>query len=178
MRTHRRIGAGFFVLLVVAGFATFIAHEAAHWLAGAALGHDMVMTLNGTAPRDGAMSAIDHLWVSAAGPAITIFQALVALALVRARDSLAAYAFLYFAAFMRFMATVISLLHPNDEARISSALGLGPWALPILVTVALAGLAWLGSRHLRLSWKTNLLAYLVCTVTVSAIIGLDLLMKG
>jgi hypothetical protein len=178
MQSHRRIGAGFFVLLFVAGFATFIAHEAAHWLAGVALGHDMVTTLNGTGPRDGTMSAVDHLWVSAAGPAFTILQALVALALVRMRDSTAAYAFLYFAAFMRFMATVISLFHANDEARISSALGLGPWTLPILVTVALAALTWVGSRHLRLSWKTNVLAYLVCTVTVSVIIGLDMLMKG
>ena len=177
MQTHHRIGGGFFVLLFVAGFATFIAHEAAHWLAGVALGHEMVMTLNGTAPTH-AITATDHMWISAAGPAFTVLQALVAFALVRARDSIAAYAFLYFAAFMRFMATVISLFNANDEARVSSALGLGQWTLPILITVALAVLTWVGSRHLRLSWKTNLLAYLVCTVAVSAIIGLDMLMKG
>ncbi|MDI6626001.1 MAG: hypothetical protein QME55_14820 [Brevundimonas sp.] len=116
--------------------------------------------------------------ISAAGPAVTVVQALVALWLVQARASAAAWVVLFWAAFMRFMATVISLFHPNDEARISEWLGWGMWTLPVLVTVGLFTLLAVGSVRLRVSWKTLILTWVVASVAVSAVVGLDMLTKG
>ena len=110
--------------------------------------------------------------------AVTALQALLALAMVLARESLAAYAVLYAAAFMRFMAAVITIINPNDEARLSLAFGWGTWILPVVTVLAMVGLVWIGARHLGVSWKTNLVAYVVATLAVSAVVGADMLLKA
>jgi hypothetical protein len=48
-----RVGTWFYLLLVVASLLTFAIHEAAHALAGIALGHDMAIGINGVAARAG-----------------------------------------------------------------------------------------------------------------------------
>lgn len=172
-----RTGAGFYGLVFAAGFVTFALHEGGHWLAAVVLGHEAYFGLNSAGPR-GAVSAADHAIISAVGPLVTIVQALVALWLVRARASAAAWVFLFWAAFMRAMAMAISLFHPNDEARISEWLGWGPWALPLMVTAALFVLLAIGSRRLRVSWKTLALTWVAASVAVSAVVGLDVLIPG
>ncbi len=169
-----RTGASFYGLVFIAGFITFALHEGGHWLAAVLLGHEAYFGLNSAGARD-AVSAADHAIISAAGPTVTVVQALIALALVQARGSGAAWVFLFWAAFMRFMATVISLFNPNDEARISEWLGWGMWTLPVIVTAALFLLLAIGARRLSLSWKTLALTWLVASVAVSAVIGLDMI---
>ena len=172
-----RTGAGFLALVFIAGFITFALHEGGHWLAAVLLGHEAYFGLNSAGAR-GTVSTVDHMIISAAGPAVTVIQALVALWLVQARASAAAWVFLFWAAFMRFMATVISLFNPNDEARISEWLGWGMWTLPAIVTAGLFVLLAVGSRRLKVSWKTLALTWVVASVAVSAVVGLDLIMKG
>lgn len=170
-----RTGAGFHGLVFIAGFITFAVHEGGHWLAAVLLGHEAFYGLNSAGARE-AVSAADHAIISAAGPAVTVVQALVALALVQARRSAAAWVFLFWAAFMRFMATLISLFTPNDEARISEWLGWGLWTLPAIVTVGLFVLLAVGSRRLSVSWKTMALSWIVASIAVSAVVGLDMIM--
>lgn len=172
-----RTGWGFYGLVFIAGFITFALHEGGHWLAAVLLGHEAYFGLNSAGAR-GAVSAVDHAIISAAGPAVTAVQALVALWLVQARASAAAWVFLFQAAFMRFMATVMTLFLANDEARISEWLGWGLWTLPVIVTVALFGLLAIGSVKLKVGWKALALTWLVASVAVSAVIGLDMLIKG
>lgn len=172
-----RTGWSFYGLVFVAGFVTFALHEGGHWLAAVLLGHEAYFGLNSAGAR-GAVSTVDHMIISAVGPAVTVVQALVALWLVQARASAAAWIFLFWAAFMRFMATVISLFNPNDEARISEWLGWGMWTLPVLVTAALFALLAVGSVRQRVSWKTLALTWVVASVAVSAVVGLDMVMKG
>lgn len=172
MTGSRRVGAGFYALLPLIALATFVVHEGAHALAGIALGHEMTVSLNSSAPV-GSVPNAHGLMIAAAGPLVTLIGGLIAFALVLARDSLIAYGVLYMALFMRFMAAVISLMNPNDEARISLGLGLGLYTLPLIMVAALLILTVIASRRLRLGWKTNLASYLVFTVAVSAIVGLD-----
>ena len=172
-----RTGWSFYGLVFAAGFVTFALHEGGHWLAAALLGHEAYFGLNSAGAR-GTVGTVDHMIISAVGPAVTALQALVALWLVQARASAAAWVFLFWAAFMRFMATVISLFNPNDEARISEWLGWGPWTLPVLVTAALLALLAVGSVRLKVSWKTLALTWVVASVAVSAVVGLDMVMKG
>lgn len=170
-----RTGAGFYGLVFIAGFITFALHEGGHWLAAILLGHEAYFGLNSAGAR-GAVSAVDHAIISAAGPAVTVVQALVALALVQARGSAVGWIFLFWAAFMRLMATVISLFNPNDEARISEWLGWGPWILPVIVTAGLFALLAVGVQRLNVSWKTLALSWVVASVAVSAVVGLDMIM--
>ena len=170
-----RTGAGFYGLVFIAGFITFALHEGGHWLAAILLGQEAYFGLNSAGARD-AVSAADHAIISAAGPVVTVVQALIALALVQARGSAAAWVFLFWAAFMRFMATVISLFNPNDEARISEWLGWGLWTLPVIVTAGLFALLAVGVQRLNVSWKTLALSWVVASVAVSAVVGLDMVM--
>lgn len=172
-----RTGPGFYALVFAAGFVTFALHEGGHWLAATLLGHEAFYGLNSAGAR-GVVGVTDQMIISAAGPAVTVVQALVALWLVQARASAAAWVFLFWAAFMRFMASVMSLFHANDEARISDWLGWGLWTLPVLVTVALFGLLAIGTVRLKMGWKTLALTWLVASVAVSAVVGLDRLISG
>ncbi len=172
-----RTGVVFYGLVVLAGFITFVLHEGGHWLTTILLGHEAFFGLNSSGPR-GAVSASDHAIISAAGPAVTVVQAVVALWLVQAKASRTAWIFLFWPAFMRLMAMGISLFNPNDEARISDWLGWGLWTLPALVSLSLVTLLVIGSRRMRVSWKTLALTWVAASVAVSAIVGLDMVLKG
>ena len=168
---RNRVDARFYITLVIAVVLTFAVHEAAHWTAGLALGHDMVISLNGVVAAPGtAVPARDAFVITAAGPAMTVLQALIAFALIRSRGALLAYPFLFTAWFMRFAAAFVSLFHPNDEARMSLHLGWGQWLLPIVTVLALLLLTWIGARRLRLGWTTNTAIYVLCSLLFAAIV--------
>jgi hypothetical protein len=147
-------------------------HESGHWLMGAALGMDMRFGLNGVRYLS-ATADWQRALADASGPLVTIVQGIVAYVLVRRGASLKAFAFLYAAAFMRLVAGLVSVLHPNDEARLSMYFGLGKWTLPVLVAAGLIVLAAKSSRRLGLTWKDQALCYLVASLAVTAIVGLD-----
>jgi hypothetical protein len=162
----------FYAVLFVVGIATFFVHEFAHWITGVALGHDMVATPNHVWPRD-AMGAWDQAWVSAAGPIVTIAQGVLGFLLVRHRRSHFGFALLYMAFFMRLVAAGVSVLNPNDEARISQLFGLGTWTLPVVVVVGLFALLVPSSRQLKLGFRDQFFCYLVASIVVSLIVGAD-----
>jgi hypothetical protein len=171
------IGAAFYCMLVAATVVTTIVHETAHWAMGIALGHDMAMSFNEAhAVSANDVSAGHAMLIAAAGPAITMLQALIAFVLVRGRGLLLAYPFLFAAWFMRFAAAFVSLSHPNDEARLSLDLLGGMWWLPAAVVSALLALVWMAARRLRLGWKTNLICYLICSTMTAAIVFGDRLL--
>lgn len=169
-----RISWDFYVALLIVVVLTFLAHELAHWLAGTLLGYDMAVSLNGAAPRSGGfLSERDAFIVSGAGPLVTILQAVLAYWWTRRSNHPTAYALLFVAWFMRFAAAFVSLMHPNDEARMSLQLGWNMWVLPGLVVALLFALTWAASRHLRIGWKTNLAAYMLCSLAFAGIVFLD-----
>jgi hypothetical protein len=167
-----KLKAPFYPWFIAAFLISYLIHEAAHWLMGATLGMDVQFRLNAvrylspTTPWQRALA-------DAAGPLVTIAQALLAYFMVQRGASVRAFAFLYVAAFMRFAAGVVSIVYPNDEARLSLAAGLGKWTLPVVVAAGLVVLAYKGSRRLRLTWKDQVLCYLVASLAISAIVGLD-----
>ncbi len=167
-----KLKAPFYPWFLFAFLASYMVHESAHWLAATGLGIDARFGLNAvrylspTAPWQ-------HALIDGAGPALTIAQAVLAFVLVGRSGSFKAFAFLYVAAFMRFAAGVVSLLYPNDEARISMMLGLGKWTLPVLVAGGLILLAAKGSKRLGLGWKDQLLCYLAASLATSVIVAVD-----
>lgn len=177
MQNIRRVDASFYAWFALVAVATYLVHEAAHWLAGASLGYPVSYGINSVIPGR-PMTAHAHMLMSAAGPAVTVLGALIAFVLVMRRDSLIAYAALYFALFMRVIAAGVSIFNLNDEARISDTLGLGPWTLPGVVIMVLLIPTVIASRHLRLSWKVNALAYVVSSLVAAAVVGLDMVHRG
>lgn len=177
MRNIRPVGGSFYAWFALVAVATYVVHEAAHWIVGAALGYPVSYGINSVIPG-APMTASDHMLMSAAGPAVTVVAALIAFYVVMRRESLVAYAVLYFALFMRVIAAGVSVFNLNDEARISDMLGLGSWLLPSVVIIVLLVPTVIASRHLRLSWKVNALAYVVSSLVAAAVVGLDMVHRG
>ena len=177
MRNIRPVGTGYYVWFALLAVVAYLIHEAAHWIAGAALGYPVSYGINSVISAS-PMTAGDHMLMSAAGPAVTVVTALIAFYFVMRRESLIGYAVLYFALFMRVIAAGVSVLNLNDEARISDMLGFGPWLLPGLVVLVLLIPTVIASRHLRLSWKVNALAYVVSSLVAAAVVGLDMVHRG
>lgn len=177
MQNHRSVRASFYAWFALIAVATYLIHEGAHWVVGAALGYPVSYGINSVIPGT-PMTASDHLLMSAAGPAVTFVTALIGFYFVMRRERLIAYAVLYFALFMRVIAAGVSVFNLNDEARISDMLGLGPWLLPGLVVIALLIPTVVASRHLRLSWKVNALAYVVSSLVAVVVVGLDMMHRG
>ena len=167
-----KLNARFYPWFALAFLVTNFIHEGGHWLMGASFGLDMQFGLNAVRYLS-PTTEWQRVLGNAAGPLVTIVQGIVAYVLVRRTASSRAFAFLYAAAFMRLAAGLVSLILPNDEARLSLYFGLGKWTLPVLVAAGLIALAIKGSKRLGLTWKDQALCYLVASLSVAAIIGLD-----
>ena len=166
----------FYGWLLLAGILSYLIHEAAHWLMGASFGANMEFGINAVRYLS-PLTPSQRAMTDGAGPCVTILQAIVAYVLLQRRRAPVAFAFLYFAAFMRVVAALISLVMPNDEARLSAYLGLGLWTLPLLVGGVLVALVWKASKVLQLTRKDQLLCYLVASVVTTLIVVLDRLMR-
>lgn len=167
----------FFVILFLVGIGTFFIHEFAHWITGIALGHDMVATPNHVWSKN-PMGEWDQMLVSATGPLVTITQGIIGFWFVKKWQSHFGFALLYMAFFMRLLATGMSFFNPNDEARVSQLLGLGTWTLPLIVVIGLFVLVVSASRELRLRLRDQVFCYLVASIAVSLIVGLDMALWG
>lgn len=177
MMVGRRVGRAFYGILALVAVATYLVHEAAHWIVGSALGYPVSYGINSVVSGV-PMTATDHVLMSAAGPAVTVAIALIAFAMVVRRQSLTAYGILYVALFMRLVAVGVSVFNPNDEARISQLLGWGTWTLPAVVVIVLLVPTVIASRMLRLSWRVNVLSYVVCSIVAVLVVGLDMVLRG
>lgn len=162
----------FFAWLFLVFLITNVIHEFAHWLAGAAFGAEMTPTLNAIRVSS-PMIPWHKAVLDAAGPAVTIVQAIIALVFVLRSGSYKAFAFLYAAMFMRLVAGLVTVINPNDEARLSMFLELGMWTLPVAVAALLVALVARAHRRLGLNWKDQLVCYLAASVAVSLIVGVD-----
>lgn len=83
---------------------------------------------------------------------------------------MAAFAFLFSALTMRFTAILVSVRSPNDEARLGEWLGVGPWALFLVVVIGLLILTLRAGRVLEWGWKSYLLAYLTASLVITAVV--------
>lgn len=158
-------------IVIIATLVTYILHEGAHWAMGEALGYDMWMRVNSVGLARGEYSVEWHgQLVGAAGPLVTVMQGLVAFILVRKQKTINAFVFLFTAFMMRFVAMLISLKNPNDEAGVSEWLGLGPWTLHIIVVASLLFLTLRGGKVLKLGWRSYGFAYVVVSIATAAIV--------
>lgn len=157
-------------LFVIATLLTFVIHEGAHWAMGEWLGYDMILRVNSVDLARGGYGSDWHRYaVTSAGPAATILQGAIALALVRGASLAAAFPFLLSALLMRVFAAGVSIVNPNDEMRLSLWLGLGPWTVFAMVIGLLLAMTVAAVWLLRPSWRL-VAGGVLCWLAVTAAI--------
>ncbi len=133
------------VLLItfIAVFFSWELHEFSHWLAGTILGNSMSMTLNTTFVTNGKYLQNWHAHVvDAAGPLITLLEAIVCFFVLRKGKSLVAFPFLLACLYMRTLAGFMNIINPNDEGRLSLALGTDVFFVSLVVVSLLSFLVY------------------------------------
>nr|WP_298931495.1 hypothetical protein [uncultured Erythrobacter sp.] len=143
------------LMLVGCIFVMHYLHEFGHAFAAKSLGYDVELTINkviSAASRETA-PLLHLILIAAGGPLVTMILSVLAY-LARSRLGMLAPIIIFNALAMRVIAAIISISNPNDEAWISSALGLGTWTVPALVCVFLSAIFVLIAREnrLRIGW--------------------------
>lgn len=141
-------------------------HEFGHYITGTLLGNDMVMTLNKTYPQSGNYIELwHHPTVVGLGPIFSIIQAGGSLFLIyKFTSSEWLYAFIITPVTLRVWPYLVSPVMWQDEAFVSSNLGLSPWILTISTWFVLGALAWIGSKKMKVSTKFVFLTVLMVLI--------------
>ncbi|MBB3034120.1 zinc metalloprotease [Alteriqipengyuania lutimaris] len=134
-------------------------HEIGHLVAAKALGYEAAIRINSVSLVGGAQDWRDAALVDAAGPLVTVLLAIIGVALSKRGGTLGP-TIVFAALMMRILATAVSVQAPNDEARISEALGLGTWGVPAMVVGLLAILMLLSARRSAIGWRWLLGAWI------------------
>ncbi|HCW06708.1 MAG TPA: hypothetical protein DGG95_05015, partial [Cytophagales bacterium] len=130
--------------------------EFGHWIVGKLLGNDMTYSLNNASARSGHYIDASHeLYVSIGGPAFTILQSVIFFFILRKYRTIYVYPLLFFPMFMRFFSLVFGGFSKQDEARISSILGIGSYPIAIIVLLLLFLFVLSASRMFGINLKTN-----------------------
>lgn len=163
------------VWFIPAAIVTWGIHEVAHWGTGILLGYDMWITFNQAGPVEGSyQSSFHNILVAISGPVITLIQAVTALLFIKKLSQPRLYSFLFLAFYLRVVALGISFMSkPNDEAVVSILLGLPMWVIPAVFVAILFALTYMGSKHLGVGWKGNLLSYVMSSIVVTLVVVLD-----
>jgi hypothetical protein len=176
--TTLRIDIKYIAVFAIAVFFSWIFHELAHWTVGEYLGYKMGMTLNSGYPLSGQYSKDLHYQIiSAAGPIFTLSEAVLIFILMIQKKRILLYPFLFTCFYMRLFAAIISVRHPNDEARISDSIGIGKYTLPILMTITLFVLVYKISKKYKFGAKFNLANLGLVILLSSIIILIDMYFK-
>ncbi len=155
----------------LAVFLTSLFHELAHWVTGELLGNRMGMNLNAAYPVNGGYLQPWHAHiVTAAGPLFTVLQGFLVYLLMRKYKNKILYLFLLSPLIMRVLAMFMNFLNPNDEGRISLALGLGLFTVPIVVCSILFFLTWKTSRQNGYSVRLNTVSTVLIIFFLSVVI--------
>jgi hypothetical protein len=160
--------------ILAAALAVFLSslfHELAHWVTGELLGNRMAMNLNAAFPVSGDYMQPWHAHiVTAAGPIFTVLQGFVVYLLMQKYKNKFLYLFLLTPLIMRTLALFMNFLTPNDEGRISLALGLGLLTVPIVVCLILFLLTWKVSRQNGYSVRFNAVSTMLVIFFLSVVI--------
>ncbi|HUQ96018.1 MAG TPA: hypothetical protein VM010_00025 [Chitinophagaceae bacterium] len=133
---------------------TWLIHEFAHWVTGEVLGNAMTLTLNASYPESGHYVKPGHdRAVSAAGPLVTLLQAVVFYPVLKRKARPFLYPFLFVCLYMRLLAAVLNVINLNDEGRISTGLHLGTYTVSLVVCAVLFYFTYRISNAYRLKTK-------------------------
>lgn len=173
--SNNKVTSKYCLALIAIVIFTWIIHEFAHWVTAELLGYNSVMRINGVSQVKSAMVTPGHkVYISGTGPLVTVLQGVVAFLLLNNRGwNKLLYGFLFTALYMRLLAGIMNVIHPNDEGRISAYFDLGTFTLPLLVSVFLFFLVYRISKKYSPGFRFQLGTFLVVMAASSVLILAD-----
>lgn len=174
-----KVGLKYLLVTTSVVIFTWLIHEFGHWLACRALGYEAFMSLNRTTPLNAIdLSIKQRVFISSAGPLVTILQGYVAYKYLKIKLwNKYIYPVLFTAFYMRLLAGFMNFININDEGRIGGYLEIGTFTLPMLVSGLLFFMVYKTSRRFHLNWKFQLLTTLIVLVISSFLILSDQFLK-
>lgn len=156
MTTDKKILLKLYLSFIPIAYFSYLFHEFGHWIVGELLGNDMIYSLNYVFPKEGHYLHESHsLYVSMGGPAFTIILALIALLVLEKYSAIYFYPVLFFQFVLRFFSLVFGGFAQQDEARVSSILGIGTYTVGIIVLLILLLIVIRASYKLKIDLKQN-----------------------
>ncbi|MGC6431232.1 MAG: hypothetical protein ACON5F_09340 [Jejuia sp.] len=149
--------------IIIATFLTFFFHEMCNWMAYELMGYDAGFTLNtaGVKNSEIELSKVQKIITSGSGPLFTILQAIVFYFLLKRRNNIMLYPFLFLPFVMRLGAGIANVFQPNDEGRISLYLGLNLYTISAIVVSFLFVLVYKTSKREQYGIKTNTFTFIM-----------------
>ncbi len=170
--TEKKLPTGIYLLFLPVSYISYLFHEFGHWTIGEILGNRMAYSLNYVWPVSGQYLFPSHsLYVSMGGPGFTLLLSFLCLMIIEHDGSLYLYPFVFFQAFMRTFALLFGGFSTQDEARIASLLGIGPYTVAILVMLLLFAMTARASHRLNISPRINSYLLVVSTLCQLLVIG-------
>lgn len=171
----QKITIKYIIIGILVVLFTWVLHEFAHWLTYTSFGYDYMMTLNKVSYLKGNKPSNSHQIIAgAAGPIITIIQALLAFLFLKFKNwKKNIYLFLFTAFYMRFLAGILNFINPNDEGAISIHFGIGLYTISIIVSGLLFYMVYKTSRKHKLKWKFQFWTTIIVMFVSSIIILSD-----
>ena len=156
MIVDKKILVILYLLFIPIAYFSYLFHEFGHWIIGEILGNDMIYSLNYVWPKDGHYIDANHnLYVLIGGPAATIFLAMFFLLIIEKYATIYVYPFVLFQLVLRFFSLVFGGFSKQDEAKISSILGVGTYTIGIFVLIILFLMVLRASYKLKIDFKNN-----------------------
>lgn len=156
MTADKKILVRLYILFFPIAYFSYLFHEFGHWSVGEILGNDMMYSLNYVWPKAGHYLNESHnLYVSLGGPAFTILLALFSLLILEKYSTICAYPVLFFQFVLRLFSLVFGGFSNQDEARISSVMGIGTYTAAIIVLIILLLIVVRASYKLKIDLKQN-----------------------
>lgn len=156
MNVDKKILLRLYLLFIPIAYISYLFHEFGHWIIGEILGNDMIYSLNYVWPKNGHYLTESHnLYVSIGGPAFTILLASAFLLILEKYLTIYAYPVLFFQFVLRFFSLVFGGFNQQDEARVSSIMGLGTYTVGIIILIILLLIVIRASYKLTIDLKQN-----------------------
>ncbi len=156
MNVDKKFLIRLYLLFIPIAYISYLFHEFGHWIVGEILGNDMIYSLNYVWPSSGHYLNESHnLYVSIGGPAFTILLAVVSLLILEKYSTIYAYPVLFFQFVLRFFSLVFGGFSQQDEARVSSIMGLGTYTVGIIILIILLLIVIRASYKLKIDLKHN-----------------------
>lgn len=156
MIVNKKILVRLYLLFFPIAYFSYLFHEFGHWIVGEMLGNEMILSLNFAWPKAGYYLNESHnLYVSLGGPAFTILLALASLLILEKHLTIYTYPVLFFQFVLRFFSLVFGGFSQQDEARISTLMGIGKYTVAIIVLLILLLIVLRASYKLKIDLKQN-----------------------
>jgi hypothetical protein len=168
----------YFMIVFLSIIVTMLFHEFGHFVVGISLGHQMHMDLGFAKPFESHLSSLHLNLITLGGPLFTLFQIIIVAFVLLNRKIFILYPFLIAGAIARMIPYINVFFNYNmiineDEAKLSTAIGLSPIILPIIFIITLIGIVIYVNYKLKISYKKLIIT--IVGVIISSMIYFGLI---